>query len=398
MHYGTLKAGIHRTLTLAVLAGAVLAALYLSVKALNTQDGLDFRLIWLSGQLWMSGVSPYSSDFSEAYLAAFGEGPNTHFWVYPPYWIALSAPLSMLPFRSALMVWNLLNLGLLGLTAWLTAERISAVVAQRRIAFLTIFIFGGLLQATPFALALGQSAFLVAAGAAVFIKGYVERKQVWLAAGVLLLMLKPHLGLVALCLLAMRPSAWRAAAGAAIVCAGFTALAIFSAGFEETIGGFLNALSNYRDVRFSATQPENLTGFVHLWSLVSGWSPPTGAMVLLAGGVSAATAVLVKDPHDRCLIMVGAMIALVPMHTYDFGLVLVMLPLLARRTSWQLLAAVVGCLLLFRCGNLATSLGLTNPESSQHFPGSLLASLAAMLLLFAAVNIYAPRRQAMASG
>src|SRR6476659_3850207 len=82
---------------------SLLAVVYLSPKLFlfRADEALDFRLVWLAGRIWASGGDPYGPNFLREYLQVFGEGPNTHFWVYPPYWYPIALSLSYLQFDVA---------------------------------------------------------------------------------------------------------------------------------------------------------------------------------------------------------------------------------------------------------------------------------------------------------
>ncbi|MGC9420802.1 MAG: glycosyltransferase 87 family protein [Rhodovulum sp.] len=161
----------------AVLALAVSQA-YLLPKVLHAGDGLDFRLIWLAGQLWNDGISPYSNQFLAAYHSAFGDGPISHFWVYPPYWAVIAGPMSLLSFENALTAWNLVNYLLLLLSSGIIATLLPARAAplSRGLWFIRALCILSLAQATPFSIALGQTSMLILAGCACLLAGLPPEK------------------------------------------------------------------------------------------------------------------------------------------------------------------------------------------------------------------------------
>jgi len=109
---------------------ALIATFYLSSKIFSYEDGLDFRLLWLSGQVWANGGNPYDGEFITAYKLIFGDGPVSHFWVYPPSWSIITIPLSLLSFKQALLAWNVLNFLMLVALSYLTAS--AACIQNKR--------------------------------------------------------------------------------------------------------------------------------------------------------------------------------------------------------------------------------------------------------------------------
>lgn len=378
LHHDRLRIGLY-WLSLAVL---IVSQIYLLPKMLSTQDGLDFRLIWLAGKLWASGISPYSAEFLEAYKATFGDGPNSHFWVYPPYWWGISRPLASLPFETALLVWNVVNYALLILGAALVSffpkERPNAVPYAVR--FMSILALLSLVQATPFALALGQTSFLVLGGLALLLVAMEGRNRVLCAIGVALVMLKPNYGLfLIICLLRYR-WCWRPII--AVACAYIVASLLVAAplGLVDTVSGFLQNLSDYDAPHISAGQPENLTGLVHLLQIM-GISIPSSVALGLCLTVSIVTGLVVKSSVDVLLAVAVFSAFLVPLHTYDLTFCVLLLVVLSLRgTRGILLVSLVPFVFLFRPYNLAALSGVTNPDVMTSFQGSLLASMGLMLL------------------
>jgi len=66
---------------------ALLGLVYLAPKGISISGvgGMDFRDIWVAGQIWAAGEDPYGSSFAAEYLAAFGYDRG-EIWLYPPYW------------------------------------------------------------------------------------------------------------------------------------------------------------------------------------------------------------------------------------------------------------------------------------------------------------------------
>jgi hypothetical protein len=78
----------------------------------------DYIVMWVSGRLALTGQTSLlatSKSFGSAITALLGPGIDTAQWFYPPHMLLLSAPLSLLPPFSSMVVWLVLTGGLLWL-------------------------------------------------------------------------------------------------------------------------------------------------------------------------------------------------------------------------------------------------------------------------------------------
>lgn len=356
---------------------------------LNTDDGLDFRLIWLSGQLWSEGISPYSETFFPRYEQAFGQGPNSHFWVYPPYWWIICRPLAMLPFETALLVWNLFNYFLLITSAYLFAclpfDRLAQTSATKR--FLSALAVLSIVQATPFALALGQTSFLLLAGVALLLRSVHEHNRALIALGTTLVMLKPNIGIFIVIFLVTRRWTWPPIALVAIAHLSISLMVASNTSLHETFNGFLNNLSDYDAPDILAGQSTNLTGLAHLTDWIGITVPKSvlyGLTILLALVIG-----FVVHKSFEALVSFSVFCAfLIPLHTYDmiFCFFLVVICSLQSNRVGAILGFAAAALLL-RADNLAVSFEIRNQGSMDAFAGSLLASVAlAVACIVAVIN------------
>ena len=191
--------------------GLVLAlvALAAAVVASGAEVHSDFLALWTAGRGVLAGLSPYDEVGQAALLVREGwlePGVPLPPFAYPPWLVALTLPLGLLPLDVAGRVWLAVNLGLAGGAAWLLSAGWS--LRERAVAVVAALAFAPTLGL----LAVGQLTLPVVLGAALALRGLVDRRAAPLGAGLALLTLKPHVGLlvggVALAL-AVRQRAWR---------------------------------------------------------------------------------------------------------------------------------------------------------------------------------------------
>jgi alpha-1,2-mannosyltransferase len=168
--------------------------------------GTDFANPYTAGLMALQGraaeVYDYAAHYAEQ-VSFFHGGPDHPFysWPYPPIFLLTAAPLALLPYVPALLVWLALTFALYLAAIWVILPRRLALLAAS--AFPAVFITVGH----------GHNAFLTAGLLGL---GLAQlEKRPWLA-GVLLgcLAYKPHLGLV-LPLILLAGGHWRAIGGAA---------------------------------------------------------------------------------------------------------------------------------------------------------------------------------------
>jgi hypothetical protein len=358
--------------------------LYLTLKVIESvgTGGLDFRLIWIAGEVWSAGDNPYSPAFHAAYGEHFGPVLATAFWTYPPYWFPIATAFAALPFHAARVAWTAMNAALL-LASCVVVARTLGTTAGRdsRALLLEGVAFACFLQASPVCLSLGQTSILLCFGASLVFAGMV-RDRAWLTlAGGILLALKPHVGVVLLAgAFARGPRRWPSIAAGAVALGAVLPIGIAGDLAVQT-SGFLSALARYRASELAANGAPNLTGAVHLadWMglppLVSGTWVLVACALALALGFSQRNA----ESAQARVALFGALLSIallfVPLHSYDM-VALVVLALIARSAvpaGWPAIA--LGLLVAFRPGNLVKVFGAQRSESAI-FPESPIVSLA----------------------
>ena len=183
-----------------------LASYALAVRIVSSVDylkyGTDFSSFWMAGKLVLQGKSPYD-------MVTWGEGFRrfelgfllTPVFLYPLPLALLLAPLGLLPFQSAYIVWVTLTLLIIigSLAILLSLE----TNPRKKLFIIPLFIGSMLFRPTILTLTQGQ-----VSGLCLFALAWTEflwQKGKWFWGGFLLglLLLKPNLGLVVILLVAV---------------------------------------------------------------------------------------------------------------------------------------------------------------------------------------------------
>jgi hypothetical protein len=266
--------------------------------------GIDARAYYCAATLLREGKNPYAA----APLHACERGTPAPYYrpparvtvpaPYPPYALALFAPLTALPFADAALVWwTLLALAIVcaacALAAITRLRFATAWAALALAAALTTFSAGNVL---PVALA----ALLLAALA-------VARKlYVWAAAAAMLAMVEPHVGLPALVALVIALPAMRLPVGIGVVL--LAALSVATAGFATTL--------EY----FTAVVP------AHALAEVSRDNQYSLSTILAAIGVSDTPAAIAGTLSYAIATAAGVVVALRLAHRYAAPAAIVLVP------------------------------------------------------------------------
>lgn len=366
----------------------IAAQIYILPKVIDTADGLDFRLIWLAGEVWAEGGNPYGPAFGDAYATAFGAGPVSHFWVYPPYWYPVSRLAAGLPFEDALIVWNVISYSLILIGSACLAATIPLAaryssLASRAALFAALASVAMLMQSTPFAISIGQTSMLLFGGLSIFVIGVVRTNRIAVAISLALLMMKPNAGLVTVAACLALRWTWPALLACGLVLGVWLAAALMASGPMETFAAFLANLARYNDPQVIASTPQNLTGLLNL-GFVTGLDLAQGTVLAAAYSLAFLAAVLLRERLALSFVIVALMAAFIPLHTYDLTFWLAAVPGISASAGYVAVPAGAAFLLVFRAGNLG---GLIEPDLGHRviFNGSLLASFAGVLLLVASI-------------
>ncbi|OUC13825.1 MAG: hypothetical protein B0A82_15275 [Alkalinema sp. CACIAM 70d] len=388
----------------------VFSFLYVSVKIVLANipaQGLDFRLIWLAGKLWLEGKNPYdNSVFQAAYLPVFGVGPNTHFWVYPPSWSLISTVFGMFPFSVAESLWRLFNyLALLGIVA------VSGLMLHHWNLFQwndARFYMGAtylyLLQATSVVISIGQTTILSTFGFMLTIYGIGQSSLPLAVLGMYIVALKPQLAFAFFVSL-MAVGYYRLVFLAVLLTMFSSEIAFLSTGITANIQGFLDNLNRYStDLHLSANLPPDLTGLVNLldyliYPKTISLSPRISVVISILLGLVIGflmrryqISFSIKDAASNyfnqrreiiiswIMTVLSSIYFLTPLHSYDAVLLgpIGIFSLYLRRAKLLFLIPIL--LLIMRAGNIAQITGIHHP-GSKIFRDSLIVSLSSFILL-----------------
>ena len=334
-----MKTSLFLFIVILVGASAVLAVAFFAPIPVPYYQ--DFSVMYFTDKGLINGIHIYDYPAQLTFIKTLTPpGFSFHPYPYPPWYALATLLLGYLPIQVAARVWFFLNLGMLGLAAWLLmpgwkpTRRILGVLA----ASLFIPAFG--------LLVVGQYSAPVLLGVALFLVAARRKNAAWLAAGLLLMTFKPHIG--GLLFLAgfgwlvldrtsfSRRALWLSLAGGLLLLVlGFLA----DPAWPLT---YLQSLGRYRDIPGVQTCGLCVSLSVTLVRLVAG-QPSTQA----AAGVSLALALLagwlligrlrgrLKDPGVLLASVAVLTLLLDPyLLNYDYILLLVPLFWLAPRTIW----------------------------------------------------------------
>lgn len=373
---------------LLVAAVFTVSQIYILPKVLDVSNGSDFRLIWLAGNLWNSGADPYSIAFDRLYAESFGMQLPSHFWVYPPYWILPAVTFGSMRFEAALLAWNLLSWCAILFSAFCLATAMRPGSPLRMVVLvLALIAAASMIQATPYAISIGQTSSILLAGTAMVVCGYLRRWPVMLCAGLVLAMLKPQAGLLLLAFAATQGWTVRPALVAVGLIAIGTVPAFLVTGLVETLTGFLGNVARYNGSGADANLPEHLVGLQKLLAF-GGISVSSTPLVLISAAGIAVAGLARMDGRILLQWSIVLILLMSGLHTYDLALALCLLPF-ATAGSWRGWVMLAGAVLVFRPPTLALMLPV-GALDSDIFLGSFHATIA--LILFACAALPASGR------
>ncbi|HXL71778.1 MAG TPA: glycosyltransferase family 87 protein [Rhizomicrobium sp.] len=108
-----------RAYPLMLMAGFAVAILFLGLTAHGVNDyagrplGTDFSNIYAAGLAALKGNAASVFDIQTQWhneQALFGAATQVYGWHYPPFFLLVAAPLALLPYQAALIVWQLSTL------------------------------------------------------------------------------------------------------------------------------------------------------------------------------------------------------------------------------------------------------------------------------------------------
>lgn len=373
-------------------AGAVLilalVLAYLMLKVFDGTDTIDFKYIHLAGALWSEGVDPYSPAYAEqGHIRFQGLNPPEYLF-YPPHWWAIATGFSQLPYEVAGLIWRITMAAcMIGGCLVLHRTVIHIVGEARPWRTWAMLMMAGAMSATALALSLGQTSCLLFLGLCLYVHAFVTGRRVLMVLALVIVWLKPNVGLALSLFLVPGLVWWPALAVGALAVVAASLPALLPHGPVEVVRGYLHALSQWETL--PPNIPGSTTGLRHLAYLVFGVSLPGNLLTMAAGafalGLGGVTRLRRLDdaPTTRAYmlgILLSGLVLIMPLHTYDMMLLIPMIALAAALPRLGQLLLYMLMLIVLRVNNLALTLGLTVPEET-YFRGSGLLSVVVIALL-----------------
>jgi len=364
------------------LAWIVVAPLAAALVYDAYSDSYPFDLSYFlaAGRVWSTGGDPYSITFK---VAAVGWiAPEAAIWAYPPQWWSITVALAAMDPATAVHVWKavkllLLVVGLVLIIKVLPPSRDGTKTSVVILATAAVILTA---DATRISLHLGQTSEIVFSGIALLLFGAERGRILMQTAGLIMLCLKPQLGLFFLALsfgtTTLRPAAW-----SALVISGIGCLPIlWQQEFEGTLASarhWLDNLGLYGALDWN--RPVELTGVTHLVAL-SGLPVPT-PMICVAAAIAGTLWIKAHaerrgetfSPSRLLLTGLAVLSAFVPLHAYDLIFLPVFLLVAPVPRPWGLAAIALANLLIWRASSLAFAFFLY--ERSPAFGGALIGSV-----------------------
>jgi hypothetical protein len=385
--------------TIAIMSlGTVVGVLYLGRKAIvDPFNGVDFKFLWVAGRVWAQGHNPYDPSYGAVFAKAFGYASSP--WPYPPNWLPIVVPLSILDAPDAELLWRVINFGFaLAIVAlgvmiarhWRPQHKALPVA-------LILLLYISVLQAVPICISTGQTSLLVTFGAMLFYLGIVAQRTLPTVLGVAILTLKPQLAVVpiigAFALDLMRRDTLIGLATSAAI----SVPALVIGGFRESTMGFLSNVQAYGEI--NNNPPMYVTGLEHIANRITGFYPSSLVWIGFAGAAAATIGLARRrysgttmggiDGRVQVLLITSPVLTcfFIPLHSYDnVILASVVLITLLRPYPGNMLM-VVGLTLSFRPSNLIQVFGLVG-EPSQTTITNLALSIAYSILLVGAMIFF----------
>lgn len=373
-----------RPAIIAILAGVTVSYL-LWRTVLSPEPEIDFRYYWAAGKAWATGFDPYSPPFAAFAAAIVPPGNVISFWAYPPHWWPIARMLSLGDIATATTAWRVIGTGLaLAGTAAVATVGVPGKQIDRMMAVAAAFALS-LVEPTAQAIAYGQSSLVVYSGVCMVAVAHLRRWPALMAFGLAVAALKPQVGILVFCFLAMDWRNWAAIAGAGVI-----ALAAASPQFVQH--GFVNTLMEMRgnlpQTNVGAFTMAALTGPVQLLARAGIEVPATIEFVAAAAAAALAglaatgkTGAALRLPLAVAIAAIGA---LAPLHTYDLTL-LILPPIIAWRCdlmTMSRIAIAAAIAMLIRPSKIEALLGF-QLHGSGVSAGAFFSTVAGLIILTA---------------
>lgn len=328
-------------------------------------ESMDFRYIWLAGELWSHGANPYSSAYRDAGAIQFPTGYAIAVWAYPFHWYIPARLAAALSPQLSFACWLGATTMALAGSAWLAlgaARALGFVYRLETVLFALGYACSG--SIVGYALRTGQPAVLAECGVAIAIFGMARNQRWCVISGLVLAMLKPQIGLPFATAVCFEPKGLRDALASAVLVLVASVPAFLASGFVNQMHGLLIESSGaYQTISYNTA--DLMAGLPHLVGLTTRWSfSILGSMFLAAALTALASWVIRRQVAEHATALrIGftctITAAVVGLHTYDLIIVLFTLPLMKALSRGARAVAFLGFALLWRTENLVHMLGFS---------------------------------------
>lgn len=295
------------------------------VTAAGPQD-TDFLGLWTAGRMALEGRAADAYDWAihrRMEIDVVGHAMAGYYgWHYPPTFLLVLAPLSLLTYVPAWLLWSALTAAFLVRVLWLVVPRPAVVMALMAA------------PATLWCVVAGQTGFLTAAlmGGAL---GLAERWPVLAGLFLGLLTYKPHFGLLfPIALIAGHR--WRMIASAAATTMAVALVAALAFGQDSWTAFFHSVTATVDDVlrvgRPGWSKLQSFYALLHGWGVGEATAMAVqGTLILgLAGGVAWAFARPLRFPVQAALLAAASLLATPYGYVYDLPVLAVAAAFLVR--------------------------------------------------------------------
>ncbi|MEZ5779299.1 MAG: hypothetical protein R3E44_13140 [Paracoccaceae bacterium] len=367
--------------------------------------GYDFRYFWLAGELWGQGLSPYGDVFGVEGARLITSGHIPEIWPYPPNLWLPSIGLGLFDLTTAWHIWLCIQVAAVpaasaALAFCLPLDKLPGAcgrsVRVTRFGFFCLHTaFMAAIEATQLSIHSGPISIMIYLGLVLVICGIAGGRRGMVSAGLVVLFMKPQIGAAfALALVLSGRDGMRAVFSAALISLLLIVPPVLLK--ADVLLDWLHSVGGYDGVANKANLAASMTGIRNLvWTCFS-WDMGNLAAMGPALAVSAGLAFHFRRAATRFgksdrgpvldLIIVQSLVvlALAPLHNYDFTLIGVSVLILTGVAGFRRLAAVAAIVLILHPNTLF--IWIQGGTGGVVFPGSMLATIGALLLLVVALT------------
>ena len=367
---------------------------------------VDFRYFWIAGEVWSQNLDPYGAAYGQSALALLPPGNMPSAWVYPPHWWAICRALAFVGLNDALAIWRIMSGIMLIAGTWILVRALSVQHERVNVTYFAASAGGVcLIEPTAQMIAVGQNSAFIYMGLCALIAGCRRPSLVMQTLAILLLSLKPQVGVpVIMGLMCLR--GW----GAPVLLATLVGLVMavpqfYLFGTVATFDSLLGNLAGYSGGEASApdhpNSPVACTGLIMLLghvfkdvTLITGYA--LGALVAVVIGIH------LRRSGGACqlsgiVLLVTAMMVVIPLHVYDLSIIVIPAVALAGVSKHFGIIVLAASPLALRPSKIEALSGFQLYGSGVSAGSIVLTLLLLLLLTLAAISTFSGRHMKKAA-